>query len=102
MTVTAKRRQAEHSHPNPWRYVTIALILAAITAGEVALYYLKLPKPALVVMLIALSAVKFGMVAMFFMHLKFDAPIFRRLFLIGITLAFVVYVVVLLSLGILR
>ena len=102
MTITTKTEQTEHAHPGPWKYVQIAFILAIITAIEVVLFYLKMPKPALVVILLGLSAVKFIMVALYFMHLKFDAPIFKRLFLIGIVLAFAVYIVVLLSLGILR
>ncbi|GAC1409425.1 MAG: hypothetical protein NVSMB57_02060 [Actinomycetota bacterium] len=102
MTITSKKVQTEHSHPGPWKYIQIAFILAIITAIEVALFYLKMPKPVLVVILLALSAVKFGMVALYFMHLKFDAPIFKKLFLIGVVLAFSVYSVVLLSLGILR
>ena len=93
---------AEHTHPGPWKYVQIAVILAIITAAEVVLYYMNIPDALLVVLLLFFSAIKFLMVIGYFMHLKFDAPVFRKLFLIGIGLAFSVYTVVLLSFGLLR
>lgn len=85
----------EHSHPGPAEYVRIAAILAVVTLAEVALYYFDLPHAVLVVTLLVLSALKFFLVAMWFMHLKFDAPIFRRLFVVGIVLAVAVYSIVL-------
>jgi hypothetical protein len=41
------------------------------------------------------------MVAAFFMHLKFDSPMLRRVFITGIILAGVVYTVALLTLRVL-
>ncbi|MGH2830127.1 MAG: cytochrome C oxidase subunit IV family protein [Actinomycetota bacterium] len=99
---TVKKVAAEHAHPGPWKYIQIATILAVITAAEVALYYINIPDGVLVTTLLGMSALKFAMVALYFMHLKFDAPIFKRLFLIGIVLAFTVYIIVLLTFGILR
>jgi len=46
-------------------------------------------------MLIVFSFVKFVMVALYFMHLKFDNRIFKRLFVLGLILAFVVFGIVL-------
>ena len=51
--------------------------------------------------LMALAFLKFVMVAAFFMHLKFDSPMLRRLFITGIVLAAVVYTVALLTLRVL-
>jgi hypothetical protein len=81
----------EHEHPSAGKYIQVAVILAAITAVEVALVYI-LPhghplhgflSPAL----IALSALKFGIVAAFYMHLKFDSKLFTFFFVGGLALA---------------
>jgi cytochrome c oxidase subunit 4 len=44
---------------------------------------------------------KFAIVAAFFMHLKFDSPMLRRVFITGIALAGVVYTIALLTLSVL-
>lgn len=91
-------RPVEHAHPGPREYVRIAVILAIVTAAEVALYYVEgIPDVWLFVTLMVMSGAKFWLVAMWFMHLRFDAPIFRRLFVGGIVLASLVYMVVLLT-----
>lgn len=84
-----------HAHPNEAQYVGIALILAAVTGIEVAVYYVSSLKDALVPILLALSVLKFSMVVLWFMHLRFDSRIFRRLFVMGLALAIFVYMVVL-------
>jgi cytochrome c oxidase subunit 4 len=91
----------EHSHPSPVKYVGIAIFLAIVTALEVALYYIPMPEALVVVMLLVLATMKFAMVAAFFMHLKFDSPMLRRVFITGIVLAGVVYSVALLTLSVL-
>jgi caa(3)-type oxidase subunit IV len=80
-----------HEHPSDMVYVWIALILAAFTAIEIALYYIEVGA-AEVPALLTLMVVKFAIVAMYFMHLKFDSKIANRMFLIGIVLALGVYV----------
>ena len=82
-------------HPTQSGYVGIALILAIITAIEVWLYYLDVQRTALIVVLLGLSTVKFGLVAGWFMHLKFDNRVLTIFFVAGITLAFIVMLVVL-------
>ena len=64
----------DHGHPSELKYVKIALLLAAITIVEVAIYYVEWfhDSGALVPTLIVLSAVKFYTVVAYFMHLKFD------------------------------
>jgi cytochrome c oxidase subunit 4 len=91
----------EHSHPSPAKYVGIAILLALITALEVGLYYIDMPEALLVIFLMILAFLKFTMVAAFFMHLKFDSPMLRRMFVAGIILAGVVYTVALLTLRVL-
>ena len=91
----------EHAHPSPVKYVGIAVLLAIITALEVALYYIPMPEWLVVAMLLILATLKFSLVAAFFMHLKFDSPMLRRVFITGIILAGVVYTVALTTLRVL-
>jgi cytochrome c oxidase subunit 4 len=81
-------------HPSDGQYIVVALVLALITAVEVAVYYItSIPKHLLTVMLLAMSAVKFTAVVLWFMHLRFDSRMFRRLFVTGLVLAFAVMIV---------
>lgn len=91
----------EHTHPSPAKYVGIAILLAVITAVEVALYYISMPEWLVVSFLMVLAVMKFVLVGAFFMHLKFDSPMLRRLFVTGIILAAVVYSVALFTLRVL-
>lgn len=86
---------ASHDHPSDWAYVKIALILAVITAVEVITYFDSVffswgsfLIPSLLVMMV----VKFWLVATWFMHLKFDNPIFAKMFVGGLLIAVAVYV----------
>lgn len=90
------RDAEEHGeeHPSALEYVQIGVILAIITAAEVALYYLDLDFTLLVTLLGLLSLVKFGLVALWFMHLKFDASLFTILFASGMFLTFAVFIAV--------
>ena len=72
------------------------------TGAEVAVYYVKSLTGVLVPILLLMSAVKFGTVVLWFMHLRFDSQIFRRLFLLGLSLATAVYLIVLSIFGIFR
>lgn len=86
----------EHSHPEPRKYVGIAIVLAVVTAAEVGIYYIEaLSQEMLVGFLLFFALIKFVMVASWFMHLKFDSRIFRRLFVAGVVLAIIVFSVVL-------
>lgn len=71
-------------------YVRIAAILAAITALEVATYYVDfgaLFLPSLLIMM----AVKFYIVVSFFMHLRYENKLFSWVFYAGLFLAMIVY-----------
>jgi cytochrome c oxidase subunit 4 len=92
---------AQHSHPSPVKYVGIAVLLAVITALEVTVYYINMPQALLVVILLVLACLKFALVAAFFMHLKFDSPMLRKVFITGIILAGAVYTVALFTLRVL-
>jgi cytochrome c oxidase subunit 4 len=86
-------------HPLPSEYVVIGLILAMITAVEVALYYIDLSQGVLIPTLLILSAAKFAFVVLWFMHLKFDSPLLGRLFATGFFGAIVLFAVVMATLG---
>jgi cytochrome c oxidase subunit 4 len=99
--VQDQEAQVEHgAHPTEAKYVKVALILAVLTAIEVALSYTKFPEAATNAALLTLAAVKFVMVAAYFMHLKFDSKLLRRLFITGFVLAASVYVAYLMTLGV--
>lgn len=83
-----------HEHPSPRKYVNVAIILAIVTAIEVAIYYVSMPDELLVTVLMLLAVIKFIMVGLYFMHLKFDSRTFRRFFITGIFLALFVFGVV--------
>ncbi|HEX2032508.1 MAG TPA: cytochrome C oxidase subunit IV family protein [Actinomycetota bacterium] len=90
------------AHPGPRQYVTVAVVLAVVTAAEVALYYLEfIPQGVMIGLLMVLMVIKFALVALWFMHLRFDSPIYKRLFITGIILAFSVFSIVLLTFGVL-
>jgi len=79
-------------HPSPRKYVNVAIILAILTAIEVAASYITgLSETTLIVTLMLLALVKFAMVGLYFMHLKFDSRTFRRFFVTGIILALLVF-----------
>jgi cytochrome c oxidase subunit IV len=89
MNVEAKH----HSHPSDMFYVRIFGLLVVLTGIEVALSYVEVGGEHLTIgLLIVFAALKFGTVVAYFMHLKFDHPWFRRLFIAGLVLAVGVYV----------
>ena len=85
-----------HEHVSDNKYIVIALILAVITAAEVAASYIDLGA-AFIPLLLFMMAIKFFVVVSYFMHLKFDNPIFKRLFYTGLFLAMAVYLAALLT-----
>ena len=85
-------------HPGAKEYVRIFFILVAITALEVAIYFVRdtiggwfLP------ILFALMISKFTIVVLWYMHLKFDDRRFSRFFVMGLAGAATLYLVVLIS-----
>jgi cytochrome c oxidase subunit IV len=85
-----------HQHPTDRQYVIVALILGVLTALEVGTYFIEDASTTfLVVTLIPLMIFKFAIVCSYFMHLKYDNPLFRRVFVFGTILAVAVYIVML-------
>jgi cytochrome c oxidase subunit 4 len=85
------------AHPTPKLYWGIALVLAIVTAVEIAIPSLSALDPIKVPSLLILGAIKFGIVVAFFMHLKFDKPLYRSLFLVGVIGAIPLFIVMLLT-----
>jgi len=87
----APEHGAAADHVSSLTYIQIALILAVLTALEVAAFYLpdgmRPPGWMLVIVLILLSVVKFGLVASFFMHLRYDHRIYASCFAAGLVMA---------------
>ncbi len=87
-----------HSHPTEGTYIVVALILAVLTGIEVWLSYVH--RGFTYIPLLILMLMKFLMVAGFFMHLRFDSPLFRRLFAMGLGMAVLVYSAVFFTFGV--
>src|SRR5262245_60949146 len=87
-------------HPTPVQYVTVAVVLVVITAIEIAVSYTEgtIPDGLIVVLLLVMAFVKFFLVAAWYMHLRTDAPLFRRFFILGAVAAVLLYLVVLTTL----
>lgn len=86
-------------HPGPLEYAQIGVVLAIITALEVALYYIEVGRTLLVATLLVMSGIKFALVVLWFMHLKFDNRLFSSLFVLGFLLALSLFAVALATIG---
>lgn len=87
----------EHRHPQPRQYVIIAVVLVIVTAIEVAISYVdqKTIGPNWIILMLAIAAIiKFTLVVSWFMHLRFDSRALRRFFIVGLSGAIVLYIVV--------
>jgi cytochrome c oxidase subunit 4 len=89
--------EAEHHHPTPRQYVLIAVVLVVITGVEIATSYIDTGHTNLIILaLFVMAAVKFFLVAAWYMHMRTDQAFFRRLFVVGMIGAGIVYGVVIL------
>ena len=84
-------------HPSPREYVRIGLILVVLTAIEVAISYSDFRSAVKIPALLGLAFVKFVLVVMWFMHLKFDDRRYARFFVMGLVLAFTLFLIVLIA-----
>ncbi|MCZ7530576.1 MAG: cytochrome C oxidase subunit IV family protein [Acidimicrobiia bacterium] len=84
-------------YATPIQYVQVAVILCVLTALEVWMYYLEgdVPNGVVTALLLLFAFLKFFLVVSFYMHLREDKPIFRRLFVLGLVAALVLYAIVL-------
>ena len=80
------------AHASVWTYVTIAIILTAVTGLEFAVIYIRALTPILVPLLLVMSAGKFVLVVLFFMHLRYDKPLLTTLFAAPVLIAVIIVV----------
>jgi cytochrome c oxidase subunit 4 len=92
---------AHRPHPKPREYWAIALVLGVITAAEVTVTYIDALGGAVVPLLLVMAAAKFWLVVAWFMHLRFEEPLYRNLFVIGLIAAPVLFGAVLFTFGVL-
>jgi cytochrome c oxidase subunit 4 len=85
-------------HPTPAQYWKIAVVLAVLTAIEVAIYYIH--RDFNTVLLLVLAALKFIIVIGWYMHLRFEKPTLSRFFTAGFILACALYTIILTALGV--
>ena len=88
---------AVSEHPSPREYVRIGLILVVLTAIEVALSYSDMRTAFRIPALLGLAFLKFVLVVMWFMHLKFDDRRYARFFVMGLALAFTLFLILLIA-----
>jgi cytochrome c oxidase subunit IV len=88
---------AHGPHPSPREYVRIGLILIILTAIEITASYAHLRSSILIPSLLGLAFIKFVLVVLWFMHLKFDDRRYARFFVMGVALAFTLFLIVLIS-----
>ncbi len=84
-------------HPSAKEYIRIGIILAVLTALEIAASYSDVSRAVLIPTLYALAFVKFALVVLWFMHLKFDDRRYARFFVMGLALACTLYLIVLIT-----
>ncbi len=97
-----------HTHgPTDGQYFTIFWVLVALTALEVSTYFWgswlgesDVVRRFGVAVLLMVMVIKFVLIAGFFMHLRFDAALLRRVFIFGVIVAVVIYMVVLTTLNV--
>jgi cytochrome c oxidase subunit IV len=90
-------------HPSPAQYWKIAVVLAVLTAVEVALFYINDAYDLGMintVLLIVLALLKFVIVVGWYMHLRFEKSTLSRFFTAGFILAGALYTIVLTALGV--
>jgi cytochrome c oxidase subunit 4 len=94
---TGVHHEGEGGHASVGTYVLIGVILTVITAVEVAVFYIPALAGVLVPVLVTLSATKFVIVVLFYMHLRYDHPLFRRVFfgLLGLAMLVVISMIIL-------
>lgn len=80
------------SHVSTRTYLMVALILAVVTAVEIAVPYIAGLGGAMIPLLFILGAGKFALVAAYFMHLRFDRRVLTWVFGVGLALALLVIV----------
>ena len=85
------------AHPTPKQYWIIALILAVVTAIEIAIPSIPALDPIKVPALLILGVIKFWIVVAFFMHLRYEPFTMNFMFYFGLVGAIALFIAVLLA-----
>jgi cytochrome c oxidase subunit IV len=93
----AARAPHRAGHPSPKEYIRIGVILAVLTGLEVGASYAGVSTVVLIPTLLSLAIVKFALVVLWFMHLKFDDRRYARFFVMGLSGAAILYLIVLIT-----
>ena len=89
--------EAEQHHPTPRQYVLIAVVLVVVTGVEIATSYIDTAHSnVIIVTLFLMGFVKFFLVCAWYMHMRTDQAFFRRVFIVGVVGATIVYGILLL------
>jgi cytochrome c oxidase subunit 4 len=97
MDSAVSEHAADTPHASIRTYLLIAVILTVVTALEVGTYFTPWFKAHFWVLfwvLVVLSLFKFALVVGFYMHLRYDSPLYRRVFIFPLAIAIAMTVVV--------
>ncbi len=92
------------AHPTPAQYWKIGVLLAVLTAVEVAMFYINNALDLQYfnsIILLSLAGLKFVIVVGWYMHLRYEESTLSRFFSAGFILAISLYTLVLTALGVL-
>ena len=97
----AKLDHHAETHVDWSTYRWVALVLFVMTIVEVWIYYLPafVATPWFIPTILLLAAMKFAIVVMFYMHIKYDAKLFRALFVGPLTIAVSILIALLFLFG---
>jgi len=98
MTETHEVRDLQAPHVKWTKYVTVAVVLAVITAIEIGLALLKpLPPELTTALLIGLTLSKAMLVMLFYMHLKYDTRWYSLALVFPLFMVTVLFIIVLIA-----
>jgi caa(3)-type oxidase subunit IV len=98
MTETHEARDLQAPHVKWTKYVTVAVVLAVITAIEIGLALSKVLPPELTTaILIGLTLTKAVLVMLFYMHLKYDTKWYSLVLVFPLFMVFVLFIIVLVA-----
>ena len=98
----AENHGGEYHGPPVVLYLLVFLGLCVFTAVSFLVnWHYGIGSMTGLLIILGVAICKAGLVGAFFMHLKFDSPMLRRLFITGIILASIVYTIALFTLRVL-
>lgn len=98
MTETHEVKDLQAPHVKWTKYVTVAVVLAAITGLEIflALSHI-LPQELTTILLIGLTLAKAALVMLFYMHLKYDTKWYSLVLVFPLFMVVVLFIIVIVA-----